>query len=612
MPPAAATTEHTPHIAPPASRWRERCVFAAAGLLNALLTALAFPPVDWWLLALLAPMPLVWAARRNGRPDTLARTRIRAGLWTALGVLPLWVFQERWLIDVAVLWYILLAINLSLYTWLFVSITGRSLRRTGPAHILWIAPVVWTGIEALRGEFVWGGYAWYLAGQPLIASPRLAAPGSIGGQYLVSLLAVGVSTSLLLALLRDRPHDPSRPHRGRSRVLAALGFVVAVWAGLSWWSAKHTTESAEVVRIAAVQTNVRQDNKERWTPEATLRDFADFLAMTEAAAKHEPTPDLIVWPETMFPGAALNAEAVDAQRKAGLVYRIDPAAVPESLRPMLDAAAAPGLLPATFFADALCAVQKRLGIPMLVGAATADGLDITVNADGRVRQKSAAHFNSALVIAQGAVQDRYDKMELMAFGEVVPYVWRFPALAKAIVDLGVEGWTMDLGWGTHDQPLAIPLPAGGAHARDTAHFATPICFEATMSRVASTLTRDGTADAFINITNDGWFGPYAGCREAHLLAARWRCVEFGLPMVRAANTGITCLVDAQGRVAASLPPHTQDVLHMAVPLPAGKVPTIFSRVGNVPGFAALTATGGLALWLVIGALHRPRLAGRAA
>lgn len=612
MPPTAPTTEHAARLVPRASRWRERGVYCTAGLLHGALTALAFPPVDWWPLALLAPMPLVWAARRSARPRTIGSVSVRAGLWAAAGVLPLWVFEERWLIDVAGLWYILLAVNLALYSWLFVAITGRSLRRIGPTHILWLAPVIWTGIEALRGEFIWGGYAWYLAGQPLIASPRLAAPGSIGGQYLVSMLAVGTGTTLLLALRPGTPDGPSNPQRTRGRALAALGLVVVAWAGLSWWSSLHTTVPVGVVRIAAVQTNVRQDNKERWTPEATLRDFADFLAMTEAAAKHEPRPNLIVWPETMFPGAALNAEAVEAQRKAGLVYRIDPAAVPESLRPMLEQSAAPGLLPATFFADALCAVQKRLGIPMLVGAATADGLDITVNADGRVRQKSTAHFNSALVIAHGAVQDRYDKMELMAFGEVVPYVWRFPALAKAIVDLGVEGWTMDLGWGKRSDPLTIPLPAGGAHTRDVARFATPICFEATMSRVASALTGDGTADAFINITNDGWFGPHTGCREAHLLAARWRCVEFGLPMVRAANTGISCLVDAQGRIAGALSPHTQDVLHVAVPLQADRAPTVFSRIGNVPGFAALTATTCLVLWLVIGALHRPRSAGRIA
>ena len=593
-------------------------MYVAAGLAHAILTALAFPPADLWPLALLAPMPLIWAClhastRPDPSPGTHTRTGPHAGFWTALGVLPLWVFEERWLIDVAGLWYILLALNLALYSWLFVSISGGALRRTGPRHILWIMPLVWTGIEVLRGELIWGGYAWYLAGHPLIASPLLAAPAAIGGQYLVSLLVVATATTLLLACKPGLTGALPTPRFQRDVAVGATVLVVGGWTLLGWWSGHGPDHTRGNIRIAVIQTNLRQDNKERLTPEASLRDFAEFLALTERAAAHDPKPEVIVWPETMFPGAALNTEAVAAQRAAGLMYRIDSTAIPEPLRPMLEGQAAPGILPATFFADALGAVQKRLGIPMLVGAMAVDGLEVTVGERGQVRQKYKARFNSALVIVDGIVQpDRYDKMELMAFGEVVPYVWRFPALAKAIVELGVQGWTMDLGWGTRDKPLAIALPTGSGQPGGVARFATPICFEATMSRVARALTRNGAADALVNITNDGWFGTFAGCREAHLLAARWRCVEFHLPMVRAANTGISCLVDARGKIETRLPPHAQDVLHISAPLRGNSRPTPFARWGNAPAFGTLALTGCLAAWVVAGTLRRhPSPAGHA-
>ncbi len=588
---ADAATQHDPPAAPRAPG------FLGAGLAYSVLSALAFPPFDLWPCAFAAPAALVWTALAAARPTAPKRT----GLWTAVGTLPLWAFEQRWLIDVAGLWYLLLAVNLALYTWLFIAITAGLLRRLGPAHALWVAPVVWTGIETLRGEFIWGGYAWYLAGHPLIAVPVLAAPAAVGGQYLVSLLTLALATAVLGAL-DPALREGTAQRRGRRKAAwFALGLVVLIWAALARLglspTATPTLDPTRTWRVAIIQTNETQNNKERWTLDTAASVFAESLRLTANAARHTPPPETIIWPETMFPGAALNPEAVETQRAAGLSYTFNTASLPEALRALLSAEARTDRLPATFFADALCATQAGPGIPMVVGAISLDNLTISDAADGKVKVAHTARYNSALVVNHGQVQPaRYDKTELMAFGEVVPYVWRFPAVSDFIVRLGVQGWTMDLAWGR--TPHTLSVPRAGAPPLLAV---TPICFEATMTRVVRALARDAGhaapgASAIVNITNDGWFGPWRGCREAHLLAARWRSVELGLPLVRAANTGISCVVDARGTITARLDPHAAGVLHASVPLSTGAA-TPYARAGNGIGHGALALTGVLAAWL---------------
>ncbi len=604
-----ATTAH----AAPAGRKPPGCwAFLLAGLLHTLLSIAAFPPVSWWPLAVLAPIPLAWAAMRAVvNPGLAAR-------WTALGVFPLWVFHERWLIDVAGLWYILLAIYLALITWAFVRIAAPALRRCGPVAAPFIIALVWTGLEVLRGEIIWGGYAWYLTGHPLIEVPALAAPAAWFGQYGLTFIVI------LFAAAAARSLVASPSTAMRTRVSTALPATLAVCAWcvlglvLRGSSADLPTTTA---RIALVQTQLPQDNKEGWTLTVRLHEFARLLQLTQQAAAHRPRPDLIVWPETMFPGAALNAEAVQAQRAAGLGYALDPADVPLAFRETLAprAGSARVFLPATFFADTLTAAQARLGVPFLVGAVASEGLVISTGPDGRIAQKADARFNSAFLVRDGRVDAaRYDKMELMAFGEVVPYVWRFQKLADWVVSLGVQGWTMDLAWGRG--PVAFDLPlhpdSPGGAPRGTLRFATPICFEGSMSRVGRALgnqpgSAGGPAQLLINISNDGWFGTTPGGREAHLLACRWRSAELGVPLVRAVNTGLSAWVDSSGRLVAVLPPHTTrmpgpgSVLHAPVRIaPPDRTP--FARFGDVFGFSTLAATACLIAAQVKTRLLAPR------
>jgi apolipoprotein N-acyltransferase len=117
-----------------------------------------------------------------------------------------------------------------------------------------------------------------------------------------------------------------------------------------------------------------------------------------------------------------------------------------------------------------------------------------------------------------------------------------------------------------------------------------ICYEAVFpGDVAARGDRPGW---IVNLTNDGWFGVSTGPYQ-HLQQARLRAIEQGLPLVRAANTGVSAVIDPMGRIVARLGLGAEGVLDST--LPSAIAPTLYARLGDMPS-AVLVA---LAIVLVI-------------
>ncbi len=178
---------------------------------------------------------------------------------------------------------------------------------------------------------------------------------------------------------------------------------------------------------------------------------------------------------------------------------------------------------------------------------------MTLAGTERFEQAGVAHNSLVAVAPDGHVAAIYDKTHLVPFGEY------FPSYAHII--LGEQGFVP--GPGLRTLHLA-GLPAIGPL----------ICYEAIFP--AQVVAAGDRPSLLVNITNDAWFGDSAGPRQ-HLAAARMRTVEEGLPMVRAANTGISTVIDAHGRLLADLGLDRAGVL--VAPVPGALPPTLASRLG---------------------------------
>jgi len=187
-------------------------------------------------------------------------------------------------------------------------------------------------------------------------------------------------------------------------------------------------------------------------------------------------------------------------------------------------------------------------------------------------------YNSIYVIDHdGSVLSVYDKLHLVPFGEFLPFQdW--------LERIGLEQLTRVQGGfipGTRRRTMEIP---------NAPRMLPLICYEAIFP--GDVVDHNDRPGWIVNLTNDGWFGISTGPYQ-HLQQARLRAIEQGLPVVRAANTGISAVIDPLGRVVARLGLGLEGVLDSG--LPSAIPPTVYARVGDIP--AAIIV--GVALIFVI-------------
>ncbi len=180
----------------------------------------------------------------------------------------------------------------------------------------------------------------------------------------------------------------------------------------------------------------------------------------------------------------------------------------------------------------------------------------------------ASIFNSLLAIpADGQIAARHDKVRLVPFGEFLPFQWLLEPLGiRQIVNLP-PGFSA----GHEDRVIKLDgLPA----------FAGFICYEAVFPRSRPYASRP---EMLVNVTNDAWFGTSGGPHQ-HLGQARFRSIEQGVPMIRAANTGISAMIDSAGRVRAML--GLGEVGHLDAVMPVVMAETPYAVMGDI-GFLGL-------------------------
>lgn len=221
------------------------------------------------------------------------------------------------------------------------------------------------------------------------------------------------------------------------------------------------------------------------------------------------------------------------------------------------------------------AIQRMMAshhFEFLIGGGTRE-----ITRDTVTNEISFTDFNSCYFFGrEGEVEGRYDKIVPLPFGEYIPLASVLPFLRTWIQGPG------------NFQAGTEPTIFQG----DGFTFATPICYEAILHDI---VRRMASADLFVNITNDAWFGDTASPHQ-HAMLAAVRSVEFGRPTLRLAYTGVSMIVEPTGRIVYETRPFAEVV--DVVPLRLEKVDTLYLRFGDWFCWLCLALTG-LAGWFAI-------------
>ena len=478
--------------------WARLPLAAAAGAA----ASLALPPVGWWpVLGLTVPV-LVWlldAAAREGSPWR----GFAAGWCFGFGYFVptlMWI-SEAFLVEAELFARLIpvavagLPAFLALY-WGAASLAASLAWRPGASRIVVLAGCLTAG-EWLRGELL-TGFPWALPGYAASASDGLSQAASVTGIHGLTLLVLAAAAAPAL-LLEGR----------RAWLAAALAVLVA---------ALHVAGTARMGPVALrdiglriVQPAIPQG--EKWDDARAAAILQTYLDMS-TPGPGEPTPDILIWPESALP--FLLAESPAAQSAVASVL----------------------------------GGHRRLILGNLYREPAGAG--------GGSRRV----FNSLLVVdGGGSIAARYDKVKLVPFGEFLPFAGVLEPLGlRQLVHLP-QGFAAGAGEGY--------VAADGVPA-----FVGLICYEAIFPRAAATAAR---AEWLVNVTNDAWFGRSSGPYQ-HLVQARFRAIEQGLPMARAANTGLSAVIDPYGRVLAGTRLMDKTVLDHRLPEPLP--PTVYARFGD--------------------------------
>ena len=235
------------------------------------------------------------------------------------------------------------------------------------------------------------------------------------------------------------------------------------------------------------------------------------------------------------------------------------------------------------YSERSAALVKQLaaaGTPLLAGS-----MDVAWRADGQ-----PDYYNASMLFnPRGELLRSYAKQHLVLFGEYIPFDEKIP-LVNALTPISTS-------FRAGDEATVFRLPG------DPRGFSVLICFEDTLPYLARRAVRAGAA-WLVNQTNDSWFDPDCGSRQ-HLAHAVFRCVETRRPMFRCANTGVTCAIDARGRITQTLAARTEGFQAIELtPAGAEERATFYVRRGDL--FAQACLAGAAAVYLFIFAVHRSR------
>jgi apolipoprotein N-acyltransferase len=509
--------------------WRRAAIAFAAGAVSVLTLA----PFDLWPLGFVTFPFLVWLidGAAAGRFGKIATAGI-VGWWFGFGyfLAGLYWIGNAVLVDAPTFgWLLPFAILLPPAGLALFTACGAML-----ARLLWTrgaTRILALAIGLTVSEWLRG---WLLTGFPWnVFGYALTGPLVLAQSAAIvgiwGLTFVAVAMFASPAVLADDRADARRPWLPVAVSLVGLIGIAAFGAARL---ATTPTTFVDGVRLRVMQPNLPQDVKFNYAAKQQVLDR--YIALSDRATGPQSAGirDIthLIWPESAFP-FFLTRE-------------------PDAL--------------------AQIAALLRPGAVLITGAVRAPA----TAAAGPITRA----YNSVYVIdGTGAILSVYDKMHLVPFGEYLPFqAW--------LERLGLMQLTkVQGGYISGGRRRAIDIPRAP-------RMLPLVCYEIIFPGEA--VPAGERPGWLVNVTNDGWFGTSPGPYQ-HLQQARVRAIEQGLPLVRAANTGVSAVMDPLGRIVRALPLGTEGLIDSGLPQPIA--PTVYVRAGN--GFAGLLL--GAALILVV-------------
>jgi len=322
-----------------------------------------------------------------------------------------------WLYHVTVIGMIIACLYLAVYFGIF----GIAISRFG----ILSAPVVWVILEYIQANVSVMGFGWLSLGYSQYKNLPLVQIADFSGVYGVSFMIMMVNVAIYRIFKKSF----------REIIIAVLVLIAVFGYGMM-----RINEGGygNDVKISVIQGNIAQELK--WDPQAQDMIIEKYTALTKMAALE--SVDLIVWPETSFPG----------------FFETD-----------------------KDMTEKVLTLAKEVKTSLLIGVNT---------------EKDERYFNSAAFISpEGSMIDKYDKIHLVPFGEYVPFSNKFPALHKLVLG--------ELGEFTPGNKFTIftlhPLPSAQVS------FAALVCFEDIFPEISRKFVNSG-AKFLVVITNDAWYG----------------------------------------------------------------------------------------------------------
>ena len=505
--------------------------FIQAGV-SSFLLLLSFPPFNLWPVAFIAFVPFFFFLSKSNRREIFFFSYC-AGIIFFGGSI-------YWISHVNLFGCIFL-ISFYAFFWALFGLVGNIILtyRGTTCRALTIGNMVsssfglaclWVTLELLRSDIPVFGFAWVILGFSQTYNLPFIQCANIIGAYGVSFFIIFINTLIYFSL-------KTFTYSKRIFLTCLLGIMLVFVILYSYGFIQLGQHPSGVsLKVGIIQGNIEQ--KDKWNPDLKDTIIEKYSKLIEFISYD--APDIIILPEACYPGNFERELSTSIWRET---------------------------------------IQKK-GIPIVLGAVRSETFD--------------RGYNSSFFISpEGVITDHYDKIELVPFGEYIPWepFFSFFGLTKVAYSLGVSNFQ-------HGNDYTVFT--FNLKARGDVSFATLICFEDIFPALARRFMAQG-AQFLIVITNDAWFGDTAAPYQ-HLQASVFRAIENNCYVVRSANTGVSAFISPRGKVLNTVYDKFGNELFVtggiSRDLFISSSPTIYRKIGYIFVYLCLLFSIGYVVFLL--------------